>query len=292
MKKICDEVNLMDIRQLKYFLAVAEEEQITSAANKLKISQPPLSQQIKQLEDELGVKLLDRGSRKVQLTDAGKLLRSKAEKILELTEETYKELKDYSKGVTGTLSIGTVSSSGSLFLPERIQKFNGKYPGINFEIWEGNTYKILEHLSSGLIEIGIVRTPFNIEDFQSILLEREPMIAVYRGEKQKDPFVIEDFYGKPLIIYRRFEKIFADVFAKAGFEPRIICKTDDARTALLWAVSGVGTALVPRSAFSLIRNSDLNYSVINEEALETELAAIWMENRYLSSAAQHFLETF
>jgi DNA-binding transcriptional LysR family regulator len=282
----------MDIRQLKYFLAVAEEEQITSAANKLNISQPPLSQQIKQLEDELGVKLLDRGSRKVQLTEAGKLLRSKAEKILELTDEAYKELKDYNKGVTGTLSIGTVSSSGSLFLPERIQEFSGNYPGINFEIWEGNTYRILEHLSSGLIEIGIVRTPFNIEDFHSILLEREPMVAVYRGEKRKDPLMVTDLSGKPLIIYRRFEKIFTEVFGKAGIEPRIICKTDDARTALLWAVSGVGTALVPKSAFSLIQNSDLNYSVIDEPALETELAAIWMENRYLSAAAQHFLEMF
>jgi DNA-binding transcriptional LysR family regulator len=282
----------MDIRQLKYFLAVAEEEQITSAANKLNISQPPLSQQIKLLEDELGVKLLERGSRKVQLTEAGKLLRSKAEKILELTEEACRELKDYNKGIAGTLSIGTVSSSGNLFLPERLQRFNGAYPGINFEIREGNTYQILELLNSGLIEIGIVRTPFNIEDFQSILLEREPMIAVYRGDKQKDPIAVDDLSDKPLIIYRRFEKIFADVFSRAGFEARIICRTDDARTALLWAVSGVGTALVPKSAFSLIQNSELNYSEIDEPALETELAAIWMENRYLSAAAQHFLEMF
>lgn len=282
----------MDIRQLKYFLAVAEEEQITSAANKLNISQPPLSQQIKLLEDELGVKLLDRGSRKVQLTEAGKLLRSKAEKILELTEEAYRELKDYNKGIAGTLSIGTVSSSGNLFQPERLQRYNGAYPGINFEIREGNTYQILELLNSGLIEIGIVRTPFNIEDFQSILLEREPMIAVYRGDKQKDQIAVDDLSDKPLIIYRRFEKIFAEVFSRAGFEARIICRTDDARTALLWAVSGVGTALVPKSAFSLIRNSELNYSEIDEPALETELAAIWMENRYLSAAAQHFLEMF
>lgn len=282
----------MDIRQLKYFLAVAEEEQITSAANKLNISQPPLSQQIKLLEDELGVKLLDRGSRKVQLTEAGKLLRSKAEQILELTEEAYRELKDYNKGIAGTLSIGTVSSSGNLFKPERLQRYNGAYPGINFEIREGNTYQILELLNSGLIEIGIVRTPFNIEDFQSILLEREPMIAVYRGDKQKDQIAVDDLSDKPLIIYRRFEKIFAEVFSRAGFEARIICRTDDARTALLWAVSGVGTALVPKSAFSLIRNSELNYSEIDEPALETELAAIWMENRYLSAAAQHFLEMF
>ncbi|ADL51237.1 LysR family transcriptional regulator [Clostridium cellulovorans] len=282
----------MDIRQLRYFLAVAEEEQITSAANKLNISQPPLSQQLKQLEDELGVKLLERGSRKIQLTDAGKLLRIRAEEILHLTEATYKELKDFKEGVKGTLSIGTVSSSGTIFLPERILRFNNSYPEVNFEIWEGNTYKILEYLNNGLIEIGIVRTPFNIEDFKSILLEREPMIAVYSGKKQKETCTIEELRDKPLIIYRRFEAIVSQVFIKANIDPRIICKTDDARTALLWAAAGVGTALVPKSAFSLVQNDNLNYSILEEAALETEIAAIWMENRYLSVAARHFLEMF
>lgn len=282
----------MNIRQLKYFLTIAEEEQITSAAKKLNMAQPPLSQQLKLLEDELGVKLFERGSRKIQLTDAGKLLRDKAEQILELTEATYKELRDFNKGLQGTLSIGTVSSSGTLFLPERIQAFNRNYPEINFEIWEGNTFRILEILNSGLIEIGIVRTPFNIENLESILLEKEPMVAAYSGNKQKDPFVVRDFIEKPIIIYRRFERILKEVFNKAGFEPRIICKTDDARTALLWAASGVGTALVPKSAFSLVQSSNLNYSVIREAALETELAAIWMKSRYLSTAAKKFLELF
>ena len=89
----------MNIRQLKYFLTIAEEEQITSAAKKLNISQPPLSQQLKLLEDEFGVKLLERGSRKIHLTDAGRLLRNKAEQILELTDATYKELRDFNKGI-------------------------------------------------------------------------------------------------------------------------------------------------------------------------------------------------
>jgi len=282
----------VNMKQLKYFLAIAEEEQITNAARKLNIAQPPLSHQLKLLEDELGVKLLERGSRKIQLTDAGRLLKNKAEQILELTEATYKELRDFNKGLQGTLSIGTVSSSGTLFLPERIRNFNESYPGINFEIWEGNTYRILEILNSGLIEIGIVRTPFNMENFQSILLEKEPMVAVYSGIKQEGHFSIADLADKPLIIYRRFEKIIGEVFKDAGIEPRIICKTDDARTALLWAASGVGTALAPRSAFNLVKGYDLSYSVIKESALETELAAIWMKNRYLSTAARHFLKLF
>lgn len=286
----------MDIRQLRYFLAIAEEEQITSAAKRLHIAQPPLSQQLKSLEDELGVKLVERGSRKIHLTDAGQILRNRAEQILELTGATTKELRDFNEGIQGTLSIGAVSSSGATLLPERIHNFNSKYPGINFEIWEGNTYRILEILNSGVIEIGIVRTPFNIENFESIRLPIEPMVAAISGnlyfEEPEKHIYLTDLVDKPLIIYRRFEKIILQACQKAGFEPTILCKTDDARTTLLWADSGMGIAVVPKSAVGLIRSSSLKYKEISESSLETQVVAIWMKNRYLSTAAKHFLETF
>jgi LysR family transcriptional regulator, salicylic acid-responsive activator of bsdBCD len=286
----------MDIRQLRYFLTIAEEEQITSAAKRLHIAQPPLSQQLKSLENELGVKLVERGSRKIQLTDAGQILRNRAEQILELTEATTKELKDFSEGVQGTLSIGAVSSSGATLLPERIHSFHTKCPGINFEIWEGNTYRILEILNSGVIEIGIVRTPFNIENFESIPLAIEPMVAAISGnlyfEEHQNHIYLTDLVDKPLIIYRRFEKIILQSCQKAGFEPKIFCKTDDARTTLLWADSGMGIAIVPKSAVELIRSSNIKYKEIKESSLATQIVAIWMKNRYLSTAARHFLETF
>lgn len=286
----------MDIRQLRYFLTIAEEEQITSAAKRLHIAQPPLSQQLKSLEEELGVKLVERGSRKIQLTDAGQILRNRAEQILELTEATARELKDFSEGVHGTLTIGAVSSSGGALLPERIHKFYDKFPNINFEIWEGNTYRILEILNSGVIEIGIVRTPFNIENFESISLPIEPMVAAFSGDlyfkENQDHIYLTDLKDKPLIIYRRFEKIILQACQNAGFEPKIFCKNDDARTTLLWADSGMGIAIVPKAALGLIRSSKLKYKAIKETALETQIAAIWMKNRYLSTAARHFLETF
>lgn len=286
----------MDIRQLRYFLAIAEEEQITGAARRLNIAQPPLSQQLKLLEEELGVTLVERGSRKLQLTDAGKILRNRAEQILELTAATVKELKDFREGAQGTLSIGVISSSGAVLLPERINRFHEKYPGINFEIWEGNTYKIVEILESGIIEIGIVRTPFNIDHFESIRLPAEPMVAaassnIYWDEHQKF-IALPELAGKPLIIYRRFEKLILEACHASGFEPNILCKNDDARTTLLWADAGMGIALVPRSAVELIRSSSLKYKEVNEPALETQIAAIWMRNRYVSTAAKHFLDNF
>lgn len=286
----------MDIKQLKYFLAIAEEEQITGASKKLNKAQPPLSQQLKNLEDELGVKLVERGSRKIKLTEAGQILRNRAEQILELTEATFKELKDFNSGLQGTLSIGTVSSSGATLLPQRISNFNEKYPGINFEIWEGNTYKILEILNSGVIEIGIVRTPFSVENIEALYLTPEPMVAVMNSKlywnEDKNYIYLTELKDRPLIIYRRFEKIILDACKEKDFEPNIFCKNDDARTTLLWADAGMGIGIVPKSAVALIKSSSLKYKEIKEPSLETQIAAIWMKNRYISTAAKHFLENF
>ncbi|AWI06433.1 LysR family transcriptional regulator [Clostridium drakei] len=283
----------MDIRQLKYFIAIAEEGQITGAARKLNMAQPPLSYHLKLLEDELGVKLVERGSRKIKLTDAGKMLYAKASQILKLTETTIKQLKDFGQGIKGTLFIGTVSSCGATLLPERIHNFNKKCPDISFEIYEGNTYKLLELLNNGLIEIGIVRTPFNSESFNLKYLSKETMIAVFNTNsnwyKKKKSIRINDIMDKPLIIYRRFEKLISKCCQNFGFNPKIICKCDDARTALLWADSGIGLALVPKSAIKLVNNSNLSYIEIDESELETRVAAIWLKNQSLSEAAKYFV---
>ena len=144
----------MDIKQLTYFIAIVEEGNITRAANKLHMAQPPLSNQLKLLEDELGTKLLERGARKVSLTDAGKILYKRAKHIVEITKATIIEIEEFGKGVQGTLRLGTISSSGTALLSSRVIEFNKKYPNIKFEIHEGNTYEVLEMINSGIIEVG------------------------------------------------------------------------------------------------------------------------------------------
>lgn len=286
----------MDIRQLTYFLAIVEEGNITKAAEKLHMAQPPLSQQLKLLEDELGVKLLERSTRKIQITDAGQILRRRAKQMLELMETTIKELKDFNEGVQGTLSIGTVASSGATLLPERLHDFHKKYPGINFQIREGSTYRILELLNSKLVEIGIIRTPFNSEIFESICLSNEPMVAATNGglywEDHQKSISLAELASKPLVIDRRYEKMIVTSSQRAGFDPKILCKSDDARSILLWATTGIGVAIVPKSAIGLIPSTNLKYNEIDDPSLQTGTAIIWLKNHYLSSAARHFLETF
>jgi DNA-binding transcriptional LysR family regulator len=286
----------LDIKQLKYFYTIVEEGQITGAAKRLNMAQPPLSYQLKILEDELGVKLVERGSRKIQLTDAGRILYNRAEQILELTESTVKELKDFSKGIEGTLSMGTVSSSGSIFLTEGLKKFHKAYPNINFEISEGNSYKIIELLDKGLIEIGIVRTPLNLENFESIYLPEEPMVAAMTKDLDWDCsrniIKLEELKNRPLILYRRFEKLISEYCEKSGFEPKIFCKNEDARTTLLWAGAGLGIAILSKHSVKLIGSTNLIYKEIDAPGLKTQVAIIWAKNRYISSSAKHFLEIF
>ncbi|WP_019553846.1 LysR family transcriptional regulator [Propionispira raffinosivorans] len=286
----------MDIRQLKYFLTIVDEGQITSAAQKLQMAQPPLSQQLKLLENELGVKLLNRGPRQVELTDAGKLLLDRARQILELSNSTIKEIDDFKRGFNGTLKLGTVSSSGGILLTKGLSKFHKEYAGVKFEIHEGNTFRLIDLLTKGIIEVGIVRTPFKGAAFHCKYLSSEPMIAAMTKEYDWKPKQLSidfsELNNRPLIIYRRFEPLIHEMCAENNFEPNITCKNDDARTTLLWANAGFGIAIVPKSAFYLTANQNLSYKEIKNVKMQTKIAAIWVKDRYLSSLAEKFIESF
>ena len=286
----------MDIRQLKYFLAIAEEGQITSAARKLQMAQPPLSQQLKLLEEELGVKLVERGPRSIQLTDAGVILRGRAQQILELADSTTREINDFVKGLRGTLSIGTVSSSAATLLQDRLLEFHQIYSGVKFEIHEGNTFMVLDLLNKGIIEVGIVRTPFNNTSLECVYAGSEPMIAVmtphYDWTGGASSIDIGELQNKPLIIYRRFEQLIRETCLENGFAPDVFCMNDDARTTLLWANAGLGVGIIPQSAYTLTNNSNLICKEISCDSLYTRVAAVWIKDKYLSSLATKFIENF
>lgn len=285
----------MDIRQLKYFLTIAEEGQITAAAKKLWMAQPPLRHQMKMLEEELGVVLFERGPRQIYLTDAGKILFKRAKQIIELVDSTSKEIEDLKRGFRGTLNIGTVSSSGNILLNEGIAKFHKEYSGVKFEIHESNTYTLIDLLTKGLIEVGIVRTPFKNELFHCCYAKEEPMVAAmdkkydWCGDKQIE---MKELAGRPLIIYRRFAKIINEVCEFYDFVPEVFCHTDDARTSILWANAGHGIAIVPASAVTLASHENLCVKVIKEKKLRTKITAIWMKGRYLSLLAEKFINYF
>jgi len=288
----------VDIRQLLYFTTIAEEGSISAAAKKLHLSQPPLSYQMKLLEEELHLPLIERSARGIALTEAGRVLYKRAQGILELSELTRKEMLAMASGFTGTLHIGTVSSSGASLLGWRIPAFHQKYPQIGFAIHEGNTFELMEMLESGLIELAIVRTPFHSDQLNCLYLSPEPMIAAGAasffpaGMPSGQPISLELLGHAPVILYRRFEKILLSLCEQKGITPQVFCIADDARTTLMWAEAGLGVAVVPQSAYRIMPHHNMVYSELSEEDLHTRIAAVCKKGCSLSWAAQQFLEIF
>lgn len=288
----------MDIRQLLYFTTIAEEGSISAAAKKLHLSQPPLSYQMKLLEEELHLPLIERSARGIALTEAGRVLYKRAQGILELSELTRKEMLAMASGFTGTLHIGTVSSSGASLLGWRIPAFHQKYPQIGFAIHEGNTFELMEMLESGLIELAIVRTPFHNDQLNCLYLSPEPMIAAGAasffpaGMPSGQPIFLELLGHAPVILYRRFEKILLSLCEQKGITPQVFCIADDARTTLMWAEAGLGVAVVPQSAYRIMPHHNMVYGELSEEDLHTRIAAVCKKGCSLSWAAQQFLEIF
>lgn len=288
----------MDIRQLLYFTTIAEEGSISAAAKKLHLSQPPLSYQMKLLEKELHLPLIERSARGIALTEAGRVLYKRAQGILELSELTRKEMLAMASGFTGTLHIGTVSSSGASLLGWRIPAFHQKYPQIGFAIHEGNTFELMEMLESGLIELAIVRTPFHNDQLNCLYLSPEPMIAAGAasffpaGMPSGQPISLELLGHAPVILYRRFEKILLSLCEQKGITPQVFCIADDARTTLMWAEAGLGVAVVPQSAYRIMPHHNMVYGELSEEDLHTRIAAVCKKGCSLSWAAQQFLEIF
>ncbi len=283
----------MDLKQLEYFIAIAEQGSISAAAKKLHISQPPLSHQLKLLEEEVGKQLVERGARRVRLTDAGVLLYRRASTLLDLADTTLRELDDFGTKPSGTLRLGTTSSSGPALLEARMKSYAAAYPGVRFEISEGNTFHLIDLLAAGEIEVAVVRTPFHAENTEQRSLASEPMIAAGSAEFLSgfsgEGIGLKDLAGMPLILYRRFEKLIVTACKSTGFKPNVFCLNDDARTSLMWANAGLGVAVVPRS---MLHYAEGICKTIEEPEIESRVTAIWRSDRYLSAAAKSFLEMF
>ncbi|MDF2571095.1 MAG: catM 2 [Sporomusa sp.] len=288
----------MNFQDMQYFLAIVEEGSITAAAKRLHIAQPPLSRQMKELETQLGVQLFERGRRRIKVTEAGNLLRHRAEQILELTTSTIRELKEFEKGLRGTLSIGAVTSSWVTLLPELIRVFRDRYPHVLFRLREGESRRITELLDKGIVDIGMVRVPFDTDVYESIELPHEPLVIVFKAGHgnslggDSNEINLAELANKPLMIHRKYEKMLTEHCHQANFIPEILCESDDVLPLLAWAAAGIGIAVVPRSAVSLVPNANLVSKAIVNPVLETAAALIWVRNRYLSTTARHFLSLF
>lgn len=272
----------MNLKQLHYFLVVAEEKQITAAAKRLYIAQPPLSYQLKQLEKELGAQLFKRTAHGIELTDVGQIFQSYANEIISLAQNAENQVHKTISGELGTIAIGMASSSTGLIPMNSFNELRKYYPEISFDIYEDNTYGILDKLEKKTIDLGIVRTPYNQTGLNTKTLTTEKMMAISVDPdfQQKKELRIKDLADQPLIIYRRFEDFFNQTFAHHGLKPFYAVKCDDSRTAITWAKRKMGVALVPESIATTYAQE--NMIAIKHANWITHLQLVWRKDHQVT----------
>lgn len=276
----------MDIKQMIYFKTIVEEGTISKAAQTLHMAQPPLSMQLKQLEDELGVTLLKRGHRKVELTQAGKIFYKRSLQMISLNEMTFHEIQDMQNEV---LRVGITSSNSSI-LPIYLSQ-NPSLFQLSFRIYEGSTYEIIDLLLSHHIDLGIVRTPFDQSQLDCQPFLREPMVAVGKSTLLNPEMThMSDYQNKPLIIHQRYLSLITDYCLNLHFHPHIQVTCDDSRTSLQWAKAGLGIAIVPQCILSFLYDPQLINVIIEDDSLKTDLTMITRQNEILNPSIQSLIQ--
>lgn len=275
----------MEIRQLEYFRKIALTGSINEAARQLNMSQPPLSYQLKLLEEELDVVLFERSRQGVTMTEAGKLLYQRSEELLQFADSTKLEVSKIGK--RQVLRLGMTSTTVGPILPI-ISAFVQKHPEVTFEVHDGSTYSLADLLRSGIIDVSVVRTPLQLDDLDYQLFCEEPMIAVSGPGVSGGGLSLKELTGTPLILYRRYERFLLDAFHAQDLEPRVLCVCDDARDAMQWAEQGLATAIFPRSMENLCKG--LCIRPIQEESLNTKILLIWRSGKPPRAIVREFLE--
>ena len=292
-RALCNNVSggdFMDLKQLGYFTAIVDEGSISAAAKKLHISQPPLSNQMKLLEAELGVVLFERGLRSITLTDAGELMYERANAILDMASADKMEIDSLGNGLRGTLRMGMVSSSVTGCVVQRMMAFRELYPEVNFQIYEGNTYQLLNGLKTNQIDLALVRAPFPETGFICHKYQEEYFVAAGLPGHLPEQTGLIGVAEHPLVLYRRWEASIRQVFEDKGLTIRLACMADNAWTSIQMARAGMGIALLPESFAADIPG--IQIWNLKEEALKTQLVLVKRDDRYISNITKIFFEKF
>ena len=276
----------MELRVLKYFLTVADEGNITRAADILHVTQPTLSRQLIELEDELGTALLIRGKRSVTLTDEGFLFKQQAEMIVELSDELEHIFKDKKDVVCGTIRIGASEAVGCRALALYMKEFREKYPDVQFDLYNGMADNIKEMLERGLLDLGLVLEPVDTAKFEYVRLpQKETWGLLLRKDHElaeKETLTVEEIRQYPLIMPGREN-------AKNEVLHWLQCEESHLNIPLL-VEAGMGCAVCLDGALSIHADPDLCFRQILPEHT-TRSVILWKKNHLFSQAASLFVQT-
>ena len=287
----------MELRVLQYFLAVTREQSISRAAQSLHLSQPTLSRQLKDLEDELGKQLFVRGNRRVTLTEEGMILRRRAEEVVELIGKTKREITIVDDVVEGDIYIGAGETDAVRYLAKAARKLQQDYPNIRYHISSGDTRDVLESLDKGLIDFGLVfgrvdaakyeYLRFPTPDSYGILMRKDSPLA------EKEAISPEDLWDKPLMFNRntRDGDILTTWLRKSRSEIRVSATYNLIFNASLMVDEGMGYAFALDKLINVTGDSNLCFRPLNPP-LFADMSLLWKKYQVFPKAAQKFLERF
>lgn len=285
----------MELRHLRYFITVAEELHFGRAAQRLHIAQPPLSQQIRQLEVEIGVILFHRTKRSVQLTDPGKVFLEEAKRVLIQASQAIQAAQRASRGEIGQLVISFVSSAAYNVLPKILQAFRVSFPDINLALHELTTDKQLQGLRDGWIDVGFLRPPVEDEQLSISTIFQESLVVALPethpfSEQLQIPLKLlknESFILFPRHLGSKLYDQIVTLCQLAGFSPNVVQEAIQMQTIVSLVAAEMGIAIVPASLQNLQRTGVI-YRTIQESTPQAEIAIIWRSNDS-SPVLQQFL---
>ncbi len=286
----------MELRHIRYFLAVAEEGNLTKAAQKLMIAQPPLSRQIRDLEEELGEALFTRKNNGVTLTEAGIRFRQYAAQIAALADRSVEDIKDMNVGLTGILYLATVEAKAPQIISQWIGDFSRLYPKVEYNLWNGNTDDVVRRVRNGLCEIAVITAPYDQEELIGIDVFKEPWVAMIPAThplaaEEEDTIRLKELAGHNLLIPSRSSRLkeIEDWFEPLGIKPKIACRLAHMQNAIELTRNGLGIAIFPETVADYLNDDIVIKRITNPEVYVTYVC-VRSKLHKLSKLAEEFWE--
>ena len=281
----------MEFRVLQYFLAVTREGNISAAAQSLNLSQPSLSRQLKDLEEELGAKLFIRGNRRIELTEEGLILRKRAGEIMQLVELTESEISEVKNNISGTLSIGAGESLSMHRITEVFRRLKENYPDIRLNVVSGDTEDLQDRLDRGLLDFALIFTDFDRNAYHHLTLEEKEIFGVIMRRDdalaEKEYITVKDLYDKPLIVSRANG---LDIFSGSQARRLQVAATYNLLYhASLMVEDGIGVAISFDGLVDTSGNSSLCFRPLYPE-ISVSPSLIWKRHQKLSIISQLFIK--
>lgn len=285
----------MELKKLRYFLCIAERENITQAASDLHITQPHLTRQLHALEKELGVPLFLREKKRLIITEEGIYLKQQVRQLFALLEKTEEHVRLLHAGLTGKLYLGAIETVGPLYVPQWLRRFRQDYPKVTYQLWTANSRDVLERLDEGLLDVALVRGPLANKSRYGILpLFTEGWICLFPDDASAPgpdgtAVTLADLAEKDLIVSAQRAKQIRHLFREEQLEARIVCEFSPLMNGIVLAEQGLGIAILPASAAASLNGHKVVVRPLSLPEM-SQVCLVWRSDIKQTEVARRFLD--